>query len=260
MGREPQYSSDGKWWWTGSEWVPASHAPQPPPPPMESPPAPSPEQASATISPMPAVEPQEFAVPPSEGFAVAATSAPPAPVVKKGHLWRNLGIASGAFVLILIGIAIATSSGNPQPAANTSRTSPRATPPGPTPSPTQDQGHDAVVAYVTAASDIGPVEDAFTAVSQDCGSDLAACRQDLQKVISTINTYESALPVAPPCLTVADRDLRLGLELEKQGAQQAINGIDATDASQINAGTALLEQGTSKVSQAASEVTAASCP
>lgn len=29
----PQYSADGRWWWTGTEWVPA-----PPPPPQGAPP------------------------------------------------------------------------------------------------------------------------------------------------------------------------------------------------------------------------------
>lgn len=28
----PQFSEDGRWWWTGAEWVPAEHAPKPPPP------------------------------------------------------------------------------------------------------------------------------------------------------------------------------------------------------------------------------------
>src|SRR6266567_7899057 len=26
MGQEPQFSPDRRWWWTGSEWIPADHA------------------------------------------------------------------------------------------------------------------------------------------------------------------------------------------------------------------------------------------
>src|SRR5260370_1962333 len=28
-GAEPRFSDDRQWWWTGTEWVPASQAPQP---------------------------------------------------------------------------------------------------------------------------------------------------------------------------------------------------------------------------------------
>src|SRR4051812_43663067 len=40
----PQFSADGKWWWTGFEWVPA---PVPPPPPVGQPTA-QPRTSAAT--------------------------------------------------------------------------------------------------------------------------------------------------------------------------------------------------------------------
>jgi len=45
-GLQPRLSDDGQWWWTGSEWVPASQTPIPPPPP-----------------PMPYIEPRRPGIP-----------------------------------------------------------------------------------------------------------------------------------------------------------------------------------------------------
>jgi hypothetical protein len=189
------------------------------------------------------------------------------PIRKKGHLVRNLGIVVGALILIG-GIATIASPGANSPSGNTATSpAPSKSAASPAPSkaatsPTVNQQHQVVVAYSTAASNTGPIVDSFTAIGKDCGSDTAACRADLQSTISAITNYESALNKVqvPACLQQADRDLRLGMALIKQGAQQAINGIDASDASQINAGTALLDQGTRSITTATGEISSANCP
>jgi hypothetical protein len=128
--------------------------------------------------------------------------------------------------------------------------------------PTANPQIQLVVAYTAAAANTGPLVAAFNADGADCGTDIATCRADLQATIAAIDSYESGLNKVqvPTCLQQADRDIRLGLALVKQGSQQAINGIDAVDASQINAGTALILQGTQSINTASSEVTSAHCP
>ncbi|TAN35104.1 hypothetical protein EPN29_00325 [bacterium] len=80
-------------------------------------------------------------------------------------------------------------------------------------------------------------------------------------MIVAINNYESVLDKAqvPACLQQADRDLRVGLELEKQGAQQGINGIDASDPSGISAGAALIGQGSDSIVKASNEISNSNC-
>jgi hypothetical protein len=249
----PQRSPDGLWEWNGSQWIPAQPAPG--------------LQKVAEPTPLVEAAPLAITAPPAQTNPISPDGKNQwngtawIPLKKKGHLVRNIGIVVGALILVGIGAAIAS----PGASNNNSPTSTTATSPAPSKaaaSPTINQQHQLVVAYSTAAGQTGPLVDAFTAVGTDCGSDIAACRADLQSIIKAITTYESGLNKVqvPACLQQADRDLRLGMALIKQGAQQAINGIDATDASQINAGTALLDQGTSSINTATSEVKSANCP
>lgn len=120
-----------------------------------------------------------------------------------------------------------------------------------------------VLAYSTAAGNIQGVVDADNAVATACGTGvLATCRAGLVGLVSAIDAYTGRLDTlaVPACLQQADRDIRLGLALEKQGAQQGIAGIDGGNVSLITAGSALITQGNDSILKAAGELKTANCP
>lgn len=121
-GGGPQFSADGKWWWTGTEWVPASQAPAPQSP-MSAPPAPpsTPPTAASYVAPQ---------------TAASAVAMP----TRRGHTGRNLAIGCGALIALIViaaVVAAALNSGtNQSPTATSTSSSNAAASPSPRPSPT----------------------------------------------------------------------------------------------------------------------------
>lgn len=174
-GAGPQYSPDRQWWWTGSQWVPASQAPAPPGPPLAPTPPAAPIPPRATRS---AGLPRWLVV-------VAAILFFPITVVililRSKWSGRTKAILSGVWVVFVlaVGIAGAGSSGQTpgeqssvlaSPGANTSpsetatspsasaaatptptpRATPSPTPPAPSPTPTPPAPAQTVVTFLNA--------------------------------------------------------------------------------------------------------------
>lgn len=144
---EPQFSADRQWWWTGSQWVPASQAPAPP------------------VAPTPSDAPVPSRAAKSTGFPrwlviVAAILFFPITVViliaRTKWSGRTKAILSGVWVVFVIAVGIAGAGSSSQtpgqqssvitsPSANTSPSETAASPsasaaatptPHATPSPT----------------------------------------------------------------------------------------------------------------------------
>lgn len=170
---EPQFSADRRWWWTGSQWVPASEAPTPPAPPVI-------PTAPATSRPAGAGTPAGF---PRWLVIVAAILFFPVTVVilivRTKWSGRTKAILSGVWVVFVIAVGIASagsssqtparqlsvltspSSYTPQsetpssPSASTAatptpRASPSPTPPVPSPTPTPPAPAQTVVTFLNA--------------------------------------------------------------------------------------------------------------
>ncbi len=94
QGSQPQFSSDGKWWWTGSEWVPASQAPTPPPSPSPLPAPPTPPGPGAPAQ----------ALPPAVALSAVA---PATPARSAGWRWaRWWTVALGLLLCFPVGLVL----------------------------------------------------------------------------------------------------------------------------------------------------------
>jgi len=161
VGLEPRFSDDGHWYWSGTQWIPATQAPVPPPPPSFPPPT-----GPILVS---------QAAPQASAVAVA----PPRP---RGHVGRNLAIGCGGLIALIIVISVAAAaanSGSKQPSSNSaaavaspstdsskaSASAPTSSPPPAAPAPVALSGAGSKVMTITLAE--APYRLSWTAVGHD---------------------------------------------------------------------------------------------
>ena len=98
-------------------------------------------------------------------------------------------------------------------------------------------------------------------VASCAGSDLAGCRSALQGVSTWATALQRDLDAhpAPACLTTADATLRSAIALYLQGAQVGTKGIDEGIPADIIQGKSLLDQGTTRLTSASSQLGQSGC-
>lgn len=151
----------------------------------------------------------------------------------------------------------------PEPTPTDTPTPAHTPAPTATPRPTPDQNKQQAMAYVDVVTrDSTRLGQALNQVGQYCGSqDLSMCRLGLTDVERLARGFLGDLDMnpAPPCLSLADIQLRQALRDYQYGARQGVDGIDLGDASMISAGATAIRRATDYTNRATSLVSSASC-
>lgn len=217
MGEQPHgniglVSDDGKWRWDGATWQPNVAPP------------------TASQPPLPQATPVYPIAPPTR---------------RRG--W--IGYVAVAVVALIVGglCGSATASSSNQNAASHSSSS--ATQGSSAPS-----AQSLEVSYAAVVTNHAPpLEDALNQVANNCGaSDLSACRTAIVAVQSQDRSFLTDLGKlsVPACLAPTNEELATAIELELDGSSQAIEGIDANDASEVTTAAGLISLGTTHLDKA----------
>lgn len=173
------------------------------------------------------------------------------------RLWGGIAAA-----LVSLCVCSAACSGALAAVNTPSSTTPQAATATRTPAP-PTATVNAVKSYAdNVAAHAGIISKDSDALSSACGAaDAAGCRAAMQTFDDDSLAFLASLDThpAPRCLKTADAYLRAGLHLYDQGATEAIQGIDQSDAALINAGSAKITAGTADVDKANAAIAASHC-
>jgi len=237
-------SDDGKWRWDGNAWQPVETAV---PPPLEAGQAtPASELPAATILPQAATP-------------APSTAMPSAP--KRRRRWISYVVVA-VVCLIAGGVIGSASSSSNQQIANQSASSPAAaTSPKPT-SPAPSARSEAETYANVATPHLSALGAAASKMGTDCtNADLSACRSDAKAMSTEAQSFLDDIGklTVPACLSATNLELGTALELYIDGDNDAIAGLDASDATQIEQGAQLITLGTTHLNKANDLLSASPC-
>ena len=158
----------------------------------------------------------------------------------------------GLFAAFLSQAGAGTHIGTTQPTATTAATV--------TATPSQ---HALAVAYTgLVARDANTLSDALGAVSDQCGSDVAACDA---AVVAASNTDKSFLhdiqnAQVPVCLQAADATLQDGLSALYGGLIDSHTGLQAQDGALVMQGAHEITAANTTIARATKQIAQVSCP
>ncbi|HKA50690.1 MAG TPA: hypothetical protein VKK19_13960 [Candidatus Dormibacteraeota bacterium] len=146
-----------------------------------------------------------------------------------------------------------------RPTSNPVRTAPRR--PASTPRPSQGPSLSAIYASSLQVDAQHLVAANGDRQASCAGNDLAGCRSALQRVSTWASALQRDLDAhpAPACLTTADATLRSAIALFLQGAQVGTKGIDEGISADIIQGKSLLDQGTTRLMAASTQLGQSGC-
>ncbi|HXM56588.1 MAG TPA: hypothetical protein VOB72_14425 [Candidatus Dormibacteraeota bacterium] len=148
-----------------------------------------------------------------------------------------------------------------QPTSNPVRNASKAPTPAPKPLPS---GPSLSAVYASSLQiDAQHLIAANGARTTSCATtrDLPGCRTALQQVASAAGALQKDLDAhpAPACLKAADTTLRSAVDLFQQGAQMGTQGIDQGSTAKLAQGRTLLDQATTRLLSASSQLGQAAC-
>jgi len=146
-----------------------------------------------------------------------------------------------------------------RPTSNPVRSAPRRPPS--TPRPSQGPSLSAIYASSLQVDAQHLVAANGDSVASCAGTDLRGCRSALQRVSTWASALQRDLDThpAPACLTTAEATLRSAIALYLQGAQVGTKGIDEGVSADLIQGKSLLDQGTTRLMAASTQLGQSGC-
>lgn len=150
-------------------------------------------------------------------------------------------------------------AGSAQPTSNPVQTAPRRA--ESTPRPSQGPSLSAIYANSLQVNAQHLVAANGARINSCASDDLAGCRSALQQVSTSATALQRDLDThpAPACLKSADATLRSAIALYMQGAQLGTKGIDEGTSTELTQGRGLLDQGTTQLMAASSQLGQSVC-